>query len=102
MMVVSAPQCRQLTSRSDSTTARACPAPAFPGALLGQRVEHRGGSGRAGRLSGPLPREYVAAFVNFYVGGTLDESQVLPAVREVTGRAPRTFRQSAQAHAGAF
>ena len=45
---------------------------------------------------------YVDAFFDFYVTGTLDESQPQPDVRDVTGRAPRTFGQWAQAHAGAF
>jgi hypothetical protein len=44
----------------------------------------------------------VAAFFDFYVTGTLDESQSQPDVRDVTGRRPRTFRQWAQAHASAF
>lgn len=49
-----------------------------------------------------IPAEYVDAFFDFYVAGTLDESQVRPTVQDVTGRAPRTFEQWAQAHAGAF
>jgi hypothetical protein len=48
------------------------------------------------------PAEYVDAFFDFYVAGTLDESQVRPTVQDVTGRAPRTFEQWARAHAGAF
>jgi hypothetical protein len=49
-----------------------------------------------------MPAEYVDAFFDFYVTGTLDESQARPDVRDVTGRAPRTFRQWAEVHAGAF
>ena len=49
-----------------------------------------------------MPAEYVDAFFRFYSGGTLDESQVRPDVRDVTSRPPRTFRDWAQAHAGAF
>jgi hypothetical protein len=49
-----------------------------------------------------MPREYVDAFWNFYVDGTLDEATVYPAVPEVTGRPARTFAQWAEAHAGAF
>jgi hypothetical protein len=44
----------------------------------------------------------VDAFFDYYVAGHLDESQVQPDVQEVTGRAPRTFRQWAQAHASTF
>ena len=53
-------------------------------------------------MSASMPAEYVDAFFDFYVAGTLDESQPQPDVRDVTGREPRTFRQWAQAHAGAF
>lgn len=53
-------------------------------------------------MEAQMPVEYVDAFFSFYVDGTLDESQVLPTVQEVTGRQPRTFRDWARAHAGAF
>ena len=53
-------------------------------------------------MSAAMPAEYVDAFFDFYVTGTLDESQPRPDVRDVTGREPRTFRQWAQAHASAF
>jgi uncharacterized protein YbjT (DUF2867 family) len=46
--------------------------------------------------------EHVHAFFDFYVAGSLDESRVRTTVREVTGRAPRTFEQWASAHAGDF
>jgi uncharacterized protein YbjT (DUF2867 family) len=49
-----------------------------------------------------MPSEYVEAFFSFYVDGNLDESEVLPTVEAVTGRAPRTFEQWAADHAGAF
>ena len=48
------------------------------------------------------PPEYVDAFFDFYVSGSLDESRVRPTVHVITGRPPRTFAQWAQAHAGAF
>jgi uncharacterized protein YbjT (DUF2867 family) len=48
------------------------------------------------------PAEYVDAFFDFYVAGSLDESEVKPTVYDVTGRPPRTFRQWATAHASAF
>jgi uncharacterized protein YbjT (DUF2867 family) len=53
-------------------------------------------------MSAAMPAAYVDAFFDFYVKGTLDESQPRPDVDEVTGRPPRTFRQWAQAHAGLF
>jgi uncharacterized protein YbjT (DUF2867 family) len=53
-------------------------------------------------MNAAMPTEYVDAFFAFYVDGTLDESQVLPTVLEVTGRPPRTFEQWALAHADAF
>jgi uncharacterized protein YbjT (DUF2867 family) len=53
-------------------------------------------------MSQAMPAEYVDAFFRFNVDGELDESPVLPTVREVTGREPRTFEQWARAHADAF
>ncbi|HEY2204434.1 MAG TPA: NAD(P)H-binding protein [Pseudonocardia sp.] len=49
-------------------------------------------------LSASMPAEFVDAFFDFYVGGTLDESPVLPTVPELTGRPARTFREWAEAH----
>jgi uncharacterized protein YbjT (DUF2867 family) len=53
-------------------------------------------------MAANMPQEYVDAFMAFYVEGTLDESQVLPTVEEVTGRPPRTFAAWAAEHAHAF
>ena len=53
-------------------------------------------------MSQAMPAEYVDAFFRFYADGELDESPVLPTVRELTGREPRTFEQWANAHADAF
>jgi uncharacterized protein YbjT (DUF2867 family) len=53
-------------------------------------------------MAAAMPAAYVDAFFDFYVKGTLDESQPQPDVAAVTGRPPRTFRQWAQAHAGEF
>ncbi|QKW38178.1 NAD(P)H-binding protein [Actinomadura sp. NAK00032] len=53
-------------------------------------------------MSAAMPAEYVDAFFDFYVDGSLDESIVRPTVQEVTGRAPRTFEQWANAHADGF
>lgn len=48
------------------------------------------------------PPEYVDAFFDFYVAGSLDESQVRTTVHDLTGRAARTFEQWATVHADAF
>jgi uncharacterized protein YbjT (DUF2867 family) len=49
-----------------------------------------------------MPTGYVDAFFDFYTGGGLDESAVLPAVETVTGHPARSFEQWARAHADAF
>ncbi|MGY2008704.1 NAD(P)H-binding protein [Nocardia gipuzkoensis] len=53
-------------------------------------------------LAATMPREYVDAFLSFFVEGTLDEATLHPTVEQVTGRSPRTFEQWATAHAGEF
>lgn len=53
-------------------------------------------------MAARMPKPYVDAFFAFFVDGTLDESVVLPTVREVTGREPRTFEQWARGHTDAF
>lgn len=53
-------------------------------------------------MSATMPADYVDAFFSFFVDGTLDESEVLPAVEEVTGRPPRSFAAWAEEHADAF
>jgi len=74
------------------------------GEVLGRDLRFEGQPDDEARaeMSASMPAEYVDAFFDFYVTGTLDESQVRPDVRDVTGRAPRTFRQWAGAHADAF
>jgi uncharacterized protein YbjT (DUF2867 family) len=74
------------------------------GEVLGRDLRFEGQPDDEARaeMSASMPAEYVDAFFDFYVSGTLDESQPQPGVRDVTGRAPRTFRQWAEAHAGAF
>ena len=49
-----------------------------------------------------MPREYVDAFFSFFAEGTIDETTVLPTVKEILGREPRTFKQWATAHVAAF
>ena len=77
-------------------------------AILGQalgrdlRFEAQTDENARAEMSATTPSRYVDAFFDFYAAGTLDESKVLPTVRELTGRPPRTFSQWAAAHAGAF
>ena len=74
------------------------------GAALGRdlRLEPLSDDEARTQMSAEMPIEYVDAFFDFYVAGSLDESQVQPTVREVLGRDPRTFEQWAAAHAEAF
>jgi uncharacterized protein YbjT (DUF2867 family) len=66
------------------------------------RFEAQSDAEARAEMSTTMPTEYVDAFFSFFADGTLDESEVLPTVREVTGRPPRTFEQWATAHADAF
>jgi uncharacterized protein YbjT (DUF2867 family) len=82
--------------------------PADQVAILGQalgrdlRFEALTDEEARAEMSATTPAKYVDAFFDFYAGGALDESKVLPTVREVTGRPPRTFTQWVSAHADAF
>jgi uncharacterized protein YbjT (DUF2867 family) len=82
--------------------------PADQVAILGQalgrdlRFEALTDEEARAEMNATTPAKYVDAFFDFYVGGALDESKVLPTVRAVTGRPPRTFTQWVAAHAGAF
>jgi uncharacterized protein YbjT (DUF2867 family) len=53
-------------------------------------------------MTASMPVEYVDAFFDFYVKGTLDESVVRSTVKDVTGREPRTFAEWAAEHADDF
>jgi uncharacterized protein YbjT (DUF2867 family) len=68
----------------------------------GLRFEAQGDEEARIEMSASMPTEYVDAFFDFYVAGSLDESAVLPTVEAVTGRAPRTFEEWARNHAGEF
>jgi uncharacterized protein YbjT (DUF2867 family) len=57
--------------------------------------------GRA-EMEKAMPREYVDAFFSFFAEGTIDETTVLPTVKEILGQEPRTFKQWATAHVEAF
>jgi uncharacterized protein YbjT (DUF2867 family) len=74
------------------------------GEVLGRDLRFEGQSDPEAReeLSKAMPPQYVDAFMSFFAEGTLDESEVLPTVEEVTGRPPGTFREWATAHADAF
>ncbi|MEU5876093.1 NAD(P)H-binding protein [Spirillospora sp. NPDC047279] len=74
------------------------------GEVLGRDLRFEGLTNAEAReeMIGAMPVEYVDAFFSFYADGRLDESHVLPTVREVTGEEPRTFRQWAAEHARAF
>jgi uncharacterized protein YbjT (DUF2867 family) len=74
------------------------------GAVLGRELRFQGQSDEEARaeMSAAMPAEYVDAFFSFFADGTLDESEVLPTVEEVTGRPPRTFEQWAREHSDAF
>ncbi|MGZ6673563.1 MAG: NAD(P)H-binding protein [Solirubrobacteraceae bacterium] len=74
------------------------------GAALGRdlRLDALSDEEARAQMTAEMPVEYVDAFFDFYVDGSLDESQVQPTVREVLGREPRTFGQWAAAHADAF
>ena len=72
--------------------------------VLGRELRFEGQTNEDARteMSAAMPPEYVDAFFRFFVDGDLDESEVLPTVQKVTGRAPRNFEAWARAHADAF
>jgi uncharacterized protein YbjT (DUF2867 family) len=72
--------------------------------VLGRELRFEGQSDEEARadMSASMPAEYVDAFMSFFADGTLDESEVLPTVEEVTGRPPRTFEQWARLHVDAL
>lgn len=77
---------------------------AILGQVLGRDLRFQAQTDTEARteMSAAMPAQYVDAFFDFYVTGTLDESKVLPTVRDLTGRPPRTFAQWAAAHASSF
>jgi uncharacterized protein YbjT (DUF2867 family) len=74
------------------------------GRVLGRelRLEPLSNAEARDELRRSMPVEYVNAFLAFFARGELDESEVLPTVQEVTGRAPRPFEAWAEEHARAF
>lgn len=69
--------------------------------VLARELHFKAQSDAAARaeMSSVMPPEYVEAFFSFFADGKLDESTVLPTVRAILGRSPRTFEQWAIAHA---
>ena len=74
------------------------------GEVLGRDLRFEAQSDEEARaeMGKAMPPEYVDAFMAFFAEGTLDESEVLPTVEEVTGRPPRSYREWATEHADAF
>jgi uncharacterized protein YbjT (DUF2867 family) len=74
------------------------------GKVLGRelRLDAQPNDEARAQMTAEMPAEYVDAFFDFYVHGTLDESNPLPTVLELLGRSPRTFAEWAATHADAF
>ena len=74
------------------------------GEALGRRlrVEPQSNEEARAEMSATMPSEYVDAFFDFFVEGAIDETTVLPTVREVLGREPRDFEQWAAENVAAF
>lgn len=77
---------------------------AILGEVLGRELPFRAQSDEEARadMSARMPAAYVDAFFDFFVGGAVDETSVLPTVEQLLGRPPRTFRGWAEEHAEAF
>jgi uncharacterized protein YbjT (DUF2867 family) len=74
------------------------------GAALGRELRFEAQSNGAARreMTAAMPAEYVDAFFSFFVDRTIDETTVLPTVRDVLGREPGTFERWAAANVEAF
>ena len=72
--------------------------------VLGRDLRFEGLSDEEARaeMSESMPAEYVDASFRFFAEGDVDETTVLPTVREVLGREPRSFEEWALEHADAF
>jgi uncharacterized protein YbjT (DUF2867 family) len=66
------------------------------------RFEAQSDAEARAEMSATMPPEYVEAFLRFFAGGELDESQVLSTVEEITGLKARSFEHWARAHIEAF
>ncbi|MFF0134610.1 NAD(P)H-binding protein [Streptomyces mirabilis] len=74
------------------------------GGVLGRRLHFEGQLDAEARaeMSLTIPAKYVDAFFRFFADGEFDDTPVVPAVEEITGRPPRTFEEWAVSHAKAF
>ncbi len=74
------------------------------GAALGRSLRFEAQSNDEARreMLKTTPPPYVAAFFDFYVNGSIDETTVRPTVEDVTGRPARTFRDWATESADQF
>lgn len=72
--------------------------------LLGRplRLEALSNDVARSEMSARMPAKYVDALFSFFVDGTIDESEVFPAVQDVTGRPPGSFEQWALRHVDMF
>ena len=72
--------------------------------VLGRDVRFEAQSDAEARaeMSQGMPPEYVDAFMQFFADGLIDESTVLPAVEQITGRPAQTLAGWAAAHADAI
>jgi uncharacterized protein YbjT (DUF2867 family) len=73
-------------------------------AALGRELRFAAWSNEQARkeMSAAMPAAYVDAFFSFFVDGTIDETTVLPTVRRVLGREPRSFEQWVAANVDSF
>jgi uncharacterized protein YbjT (DUF2867 family) len=74
------------------------------GAALGRELRFEPWSNEQAReeMGASMPAEYVDAFFSFFVDGTIDETTVLPTVRDILGREPRSFERWVGANVDAF
>ena len=74
------------------------------GDVLGRELSFEGLSDEQARaeMEGTMPPEYIEATFSYFSDGTYDDGHVTGTVEQITGRAPRSFRQWAEAHAGDF
>jgi uncharacterized protein YbjT (DUF2867 family) len=77
---------------------------AILGRAIGRELRFEGYTNEEARalMEAQMPQQYVDAFFDFYVNGSVDETTVHPDVEQVLGRPPVSFEQWAVAHADAF
>jgi uncharacterized protein YbjT (DUF2867 family) len=74
------------------------------GRAIGRELRFEGYTSEEARalMEAQMPQQYVEAFFDFYVNGSIDETTVHPDVEQVLGRPPVSFEQWAITHADAF